>query len=70
MHIEQSNVDSYLVIMRSDVMDDENVIAVSLSEAEHEFTIKELEGDEQIWLLYEPNRMVEGHYKVRAQVLN
>ena len=28
LQIEQSNVDSYLVIMRSDVMDDENVIAV------------------------------------------
>ena len=56
--------------MRSDVMDDENVIAVYLSDVKHEFTIKELEGDEQIWLLYEPNRMEEGHYKVRAQVLN
>lgn len=46
LHIEQSNVDSYLVIMKSDVMDDENVISVPLNEAEHEFTINDLEGDE------------------------
>ena len=45
-------------------MNDESVIDRQMSNSSHEFTISDLDGDEEIWILYEPNIGRDGHFKM------
>ena len=45
---------SHLIILKFGEMEDENTITVPLDQATHEFNIAGLDGDEEIWVLYEP----------------
>ena len=53
-----------MVILTRGTMDDEHVVVTSLPNDEHEFIIEGVDGDEEIWLLYEPIQNLSGHFQV------
>lgn len=52
LRIDQKEASSNLVILKSEVLNDENLIIVPLAESLHEYNIAGLDGDEEVWLLY------------------
>ena len=44
--------ESSLVILQNEAMNDESVIDRQMNNSNHEFTISDMDGDEEIWILY------------------
>ena len=57
-----------MVILKNETFTDESVISFALEQPSHSLNLTRLDGDEEIWLLYEPTIFQDGYFQVQASI--